>query len=74
MLPLESYIVRGGENECWGWTGPNHKDGARYRDAGAQRAYWISQYGPIRRGVLIKMRCGNKGCMNPSHMYAEAQY
>lgn len=63
-------------NNCWNWTGAKDKDGygrtrklATKNRVRAHRTSWILENGEIGKGKLVLHRCGNKGCIKPSHLY-----
>lgn len=79
MLPEEfitsfwSRVVRG--CECWTWSGAHIPDGygsvgvpGLKNQQGAHRVAWAIANGrwPTR---MVLHRCGNHGCVNPSHLY-----
>lgn len=60
---------------CWEWTGPRHykgygktgapgPDGSRF----AHRVVYQYLVGPIPSGLVLDHLCGNKWCVNPTHL------
>lgn len=70
-------VERGGDDECWIWTGATdskgigivHRLGSRFF---AHRVAWEILRGPLD-GALLRRRCGNKLCVNPAHMNRHEQ-
>jgi len=58
------------ETGCWNWNGRGTGYG-RIKGTGAHRASWMVHRGPIPDGlwVLHRIRCSNKRCVRPSHLY-----
>jgi len=69
-------VQRGGDDECWEWTG-NRRDGyGRFRIGGrdgklytATRLMWRLTHGSDPAGQLVCHICDNPSCCNPSHLF-----
>ena len=71
------YVDRREEDQCWPWTGSKMVRGGygQLNDRGrllkAHRISWeISNGCEIPKKLFACHRCNNKGCCNPSHIYA----
>jgi hypothetical protein len=63
------YKIQLSPGGCWLWKGG--KTGAGYgklRDIYTHRLSYTLTYGPIPEGMLIRHRCDNPPCCNPSHL------
>ena len=63
----------GGPTACWPWFGPLHKQGYgvynyQNRKFRAHRVAYEAVYGAIAPGHEPHHRCGNRQCVNPSHL------
>jgi DNA-binding transcriptional regulator YiaG len=79
-----SRVRKGAPDECWNWTGPisySRNGGMGYGriDAFGTRgvyvhrvAYWLANPGvidlPRGNGLLVRHKCDNPICCNPSHL------
>lgn len=76
--PLEdrfwSKVVRGGEDECWLWSGAIRSgygfvnEGGRGRSLPAHRVSYELLVGPIPEGLTIDHLCRVRNCVNPRHL------
>lgn len=66
---LDRYRVEG---ECWTWLGATSKGYGRCKVADhtvlAHRVFYETHVGPIPPGRDLHHRCGNRKCVNPSHL------
>ena len=69
-------VVKGVENECWGWTGVVDKNGyGKFRLAGARgpesasRISYKLNVGTIPKGICVCHSCDNPPCTNPDHLF-----
>lgn len=63
----------GEPDQCWPWTGPTDNFGygmlhVRGRSMRAHRYSYQLTTGPLTPGVIIRHRCDNPPCANPSHL------
>jgi hypothetical protein len=69
------YLVRAGEDECWGWTGPTSQNGYPTLGRGGKGAGQVSArllayrwaHGGEPDGEVI-VTCGSTSCLNPRHL------
>lgn len=67
-------IMRGGDDECWIWTGARASKGYghTYRNGKhiyAHRAAYESVHGEgSAHGLLVRHKCDNPPCCNPNHL------
>jgi hypothetical protein len=58
-----------GADDCWEWQGAVRGKGyGVFRKISAHRYAYQTHRGPIPDGLLIRHMCGNKLCVNPSHL------
>lgn len=70
------YVVRGGEDDCWLWTGPKNNAGygvfttsRPYRTSTTAHRYaWELGNGALERGLVVRHRCDVPLCCNPGHL------
>jgi hypothetical protein len=60
------------ESGCWDWLGAltGRGYGAMTRNKVAHRVYYERFVGPIPKDRELHHICGNKGCVNPTHLEA----
>lgn len=72
--PFWEKVQRGGDDQCWPWTGFKKSSGHgattyKSRPIHASRKAWILTHGPISSQVCVNHTCDNSACCNPKHMY-----
>jgi len=65
-------VRRGGDDECWPWTGAVTKDGLGkvYTWRGSELAHriaWVLLRGDLPALITLRRRCTTDSCVNPSH-------
>lgn len=79
MGPLEiarfwSRVQGDTDFQCWPWRGRKGAKGyGRYGDTMAHRVAYELTCGPIPDGLVVRHRCDNPPCCNPSHLEAGTQ-
>lgn len=68
-----SKVDKRGESECWPWLACRGHFGhgefkVGNRIAQAHRIAWVLSYGSIGADVVVRHKCDNPPCCNPSHM------
>ena len=66
-------VATGSTSACWPWAGTCDSNGYGLiwwdgRGDRAHRVAWIVANGPIPDGQLIRHKCDNPPCCNPSHL------
>lgn len=70
-----SKVIRGGDDECWNWTGAkNYLGYGRMSIPGeiqmkSHRVSWELRYGQIPYGMNVLHKCDNPPCCNPLHLF-----
>lgn len=70
---IDSRIEIRSANECWSWTGSTNPDGYGIVSENgsrrvAHRVAYERVYGVIPDGLVVRHRCDNPPCCNPSHL------
>ena len=74
---LEDRILPEPNTGCWLWAGPAstfgygvdaHYEGGIQQCRAAHRAVYEAMNGPIGEGLQLHHRCGQKLCVNPTHL------
>lgn len=73
VVPIEvahfwAKVKIGGTAMCWIWCGQTVSGYGRFREERAHRYAYQLHRGPIPEGMMIRHMCGNKLCVNPSHL------
>lgn len=79
-LKLFRKHVRVGEpDQCWAWTGHLNRRGYGVTQVWGRRllahrvAYALAYNADIDAGLVVRHKCDNPGCVNPSHLELGAQ-
>lgn len=76
---IPKYLIRRGDNECWGWTGHRTHDGyptlCDFRTGKVVNVYvhvlsHKMHIGPVPEGYEVDHLCRNPECTNPRHLEA----
>ena len=66
-------VNKGGDDECWVWTGAVTKAGYGQITGGGKftvhRLSWVFRHGPIKDGLWVLHRCDVPLCVNPNHLF-----
>lgn len=68
------HVAKGGETECWPWTGGGWPSGygslriSPDAKVPAHRFSYELHVGPIPEGLVIDHLCRNRKCVNPAHL------
>lgn len=69
-----SRVQRGGDEECWPWTGARNRQGYGVVRVGAQmlrsHRLALASTGVGIYGLCVLHRCDNPPCCNPAHLFA----
>ena len=77
---FHSKVKAGEPNECWPWIakatanyGYGRMTAGRGRYLRSHQVAWALQNGPIPDGAIIRHKCDNPSCCNPSHLELGSQ-
>ena len=68
-----SKVKSGSSHQCWPWQSYVSPNGYGYISLGPRkwrvhRLAWVLSFGPIPGRLLVRHKCDNKICCNPSHL------
>lgn len=73
---FEERVAKAGPDECWLWKLKPGSAGYGTISMGSgghpalvHRVAWELAFGPIPEGVRVRQKCGNRLCVNPSHLF-----
>lgn len=70
---LNSFVVRGLNGDCWGWSGSKHKQGyGKISVFGKSKMAHRVSYELFKgstKGLMVCHKCDNPECTNPEHLF-----